>query len=178
MDAIGWHPDPANAERERWWDGVAWTAHTRPARDAQPDAQPTPQLGLRQALPREPLTFAPDDRTSAIGWIVGSPFWAGAVLVVVSIAQDVGMVAVATAFLIAGLCLLDRRALRRRGFARLPSRWWVLLGAFGYLAARRRALNERDAASLLICAVGWGVVAVLIFVFTAVRMGLGAAPSG
>lgn len=178
MDAIGWRPDPEDDAFERWWDGVAWTSHTRPARDAEPEAQEAPRLGLRRAIQREPLTFAPDERTRVIGWIVGSPFWAGSVLVVVSIVQDVGMAATLAALVIAILCLLDRRALRRRGFTRLPSRWWVLLGAVGYLAGRRRALDEHDAASLVICAVGWCVVAVPIFVYTAVRVGLGAAAGG
>ncbi|MFI6723862.1 DUF2510 domain-containing protein [Streptomyces atratus] len=26
----GWHPDAASPGTERWWDGTAWTAHTRP----------------------------------------------------------------------------------------------------------------------------------------------------
>lgn len=26
----GWYPDSQNPEGERWWDGQAWTAHTRP----------------------------------------------------------------------------------------------------------------------------------------------------
>lgn len=39
MDAIGWRPDPEDVAFERWWDGVAWTSQTRPARDAEPEAQ-------------------------------------------------------------------------------------------------------------------------------------------
>ncbi|MDT9684132.1 DUF2510 domain-containing protein [Streptomyces sp. TRM76323] len=27
----GWYPDPAAPAVERWWDGTAWTGHTRPA---------------------------------------------------------------------------------------------------------------------------------------------------
>lgn len=27
----GWYPDPSLPAVERWWDGTAWTAHTRPA---------------------------------------------------------------------------------------------------------------------------------------------------
>ncbi len=25
----GWYPDPGVPGTERWWDGTAWTAHTR-----------------------------------------------------------------------------------------------------------------------------------------------------
>ncbi|OKJ96923.1 hypothetical protein AMK26_29220 [Streptomyces sp. CB03234] len=27
----GWYPDPGNPAVEHWWDGTAWTGHTRPA---------------------------------------------------------------------------------------------------------------------------------------------------
>lgn len=32
----GWYPDTAAPGCERWWDGTAWTAHTRPYATAQP----------------------------------------------------------------------------------------------------------------------------------------------
>ncbi|CAL9369853.1 DUF2510 domain-containing protein [Streptomyces sp. enrichment culture] len=39
----GWYPDPAVPAVERWWDGTAWTAHTRPAGTvAQPAAVVVP----------------------------------------------------------------------------------------------------------------------------------------
>lgn len=25
----GWYPEPGNPRRERWWDGVTWSPHTR-----------------------------------------------------------------------------------------------------------------------------------------------------
>jgi Protein of unknown function (DUF2510) len=28
--APGWYPDPGGATQERWWDGAAWSAETRP----------------------------------------------------------------------------------------------------------------------------------------------------
>ncbi|MYW31902.1 DUF2510 domain-containing protein, partial [Streptomyces sp. SID2119] len=27
----GWYPEAGTPGTERWWDGTAWTAHTRPA---------------------------------------------------------------------------------------------------------------------------------------------------
>ncbi|MFJ2896943.1 DUF2510 domain-containing protein [Streptomyces sp. NPDC087218] len=42
----GWYPDAAIPGTERWWDGAAWTAHTRPAVPApQQFGPPAPQFG-------------------------------------------------------------------------------------------------------------------------------------
>lgn len=30
MTVAGWYPDPDNSVRQRYWDGVAWTAQLRP----------------------------------------------------------------------------------------------------------------------------------------------------
>ena len=39
--AAGWYADPAGAPVERWWDGTAWAAETRPhSALAQPLAKP------------------------------------------------------------------------------------------------------------------------------------------
>ncbi|GGQ23573.1 DUF2510 domain-containing protein [Streptomyces roseolilacinus] len=38
----GWYPDPAAPAVERWWDGTAWTGHTRPAGGAGPAAAVVP----------------------------------------------------------------------------------------------------------------------------------------
>ncbi|MEV6552270.1 DUF2510 domain-containing protein [Streptomyces sp. NPDC051597] len=42
----GWYPDPGTPLLERWWDGTAWTGHTRAAgRPAEPPPAPTVPLG-------------------------------------------------------------------------------------------------------------------------------------
>ncbi|WP_149180508.1 DUF2510 domain-containing protein [Streptomyces sp. TRM49041] len=44
----GWYPDPAVPTVERWWDGTAWTGHTRPADGGRPTAvvvPPKPRTG-------------------------------------------------------------------------------------------------------------------------------------
>lgn len=38
----GWYPDPADAESLRWWDGVQWTATTRPRQPVAPPAAAGP----------------------------------------------------------------------------------------------------------------------------------------
>ncbi|WP_327322395.1 DUF2510 domain-containing protein [Streptomyces sp. NBC_01210] len=40
----GWYPDSNAPGTERWWDGTAWTAHTRPVQ-AQVPAAPVPGFG-------------------------------------------------------------------------------------------------------------------------------------
>ncbi|MET7621045.1 DUF2510 domain-containing protein [Streptomyces sp. NPDC005408] len=50
----GWFPDPNMPGTERWWDGTAWTAHTRPVQAQAPaPAQPAgfgpPTVPTRQA---------------------------------------------------------------------------------------------------------------------------------
>ncbi|MFD0023307.1 DUF2510 domain-containing protein [Streptomyces sp. NPDC058382] len=45
----GWYPDSAAPGNERWWDGSAWTAHTRP--DASAPHRSGPALPERPASP-------------------------------------------------------------------------------------------------------------------------------
>lgn len=38
----GWYPDPTAPGTERYWDGTAWTDHSRPVTVAPPAPPPTP----------------------------------------------------------------------------------------------------------------------------------------
>ncbi|MFI1101418.1 DUF2510 domain-containing protein [Streptomyces melanogenes] len=49
----GWYPDPGTPVLERWWDGTAWTGHTRAAgQPAVPPSPPTVPLGPVAPRPR------------------------------------------------------------------------------------------------------------------------------
>ncbi|MFJ5194280.1 DUF2510 domain-containing protein [Streptomyces sp. NPDC088394] len=58
----GWYPDAAAPGTDRWWDGTAWTAHTRPAAAPQAFRPPEPVAAAPQAFgPPEPVATAPQD---------------------------------------------------------------------------------------------------------------------
>lgn len=44
----GWYPDSSAPGTERWWDGTAWTAHTRAVQSQVPAAAQTPSAGFGQ----------------------------------------------------------------------------------------------------------------------------------
>ena len=46
--AAGWYEDPASAAQVRWWNGVAWTDHTREKPAATSQTTVTPDLGADQ----------------------------------------------------------------------------------------------------------------------------------
>lgn len=48
--AAGWYEDPASSAHVRWWNGAAWTDHTRekPATPPQAAASPNADLGVDQ----------------------------------------------------------------------------------------------------------------------------------
>lgn len=49
----GWHPDPADGNRQRWWDGSAWSSHV--ARDGVSGVEPPPSSHpLRRRTSRLP----------------------------------------------------------------------------------------------------------------------------
>ncbi|MFD5642579.1 DUF2510 domain-containing protein, partial [Streptomyces anulatus] len=49
----GWYPDTGAPGFERWWDGTAWTVHTRPlaAAHAAPEQPPAPAAFGPPSLP-------------------------------------------------------------------------------------------------------------------------------
>ena len=55
LPSPGWHPDPANASGERWWDGAGWTEHTRTGPAAAFPPPPGP-LGTYQAPTYQPYS--------------------------------------------------------------------------------------------------------------------------
>ncbi|MEE1740798.1 DUF2510 domain-containing protein [Streptomyces sp. BE147] len=56
----GWYPDAGAPGTERWWDGTAWTAHTRPLAAAPPGPQ---QPYAAQSFGPPPLPVLPRQRT-------------------------------------------------------------------------------------------------------------------
>lgn len=66
--AAGWYPDPqAPTERERYWDGAAWTEQLRPLAPAAPDAPAAP------AAPAGPTAPAGPSFGARPGYGVGQP---------------------------------------------------------------------------------------------------------
>ncbi|MGW9122242.1 DUF2510 domain-containing protein [Streptomyces sp. NPDC055663] len=65
----GWYPDAAAAGTDRWWDGTAWTAHTRPTAAPQAFGPPEPVVTpAPQAFgPPEPVATAPGNGSAASG---------------------------------------------------------------------------------------------------------------
>lgn len=80
MPASGWYPDPASAGQERFWDGGAWTTHTRPVTAAEPPPVTTPHLQRRTqppdqhfetwqaSTPAAPIGPATADGFALAGW--------------------------------------------------------------------------------------------------------------
>ena len=57
--ASGWYPDPADAQRVRWWDGSRWTDHTQPVASPPPPTTPyVPFGGVDAAAKRDPQISA------------------------------------------------------------------------------------------------------------------------
>ena len=55
--ASGWYPDPADAQRVRWWDGSRWTEHTQPIESA-PTPPYVPFAGVEHSRNRDPQATA------------------------------------------------------------------------------------------------------------------------
>ncbi|MFD0343129.1 DUF2510 domain-containing protein [Streptomyces sp. NPDC127117] len=54
----GWYPDAAAPGTDRWWDGTAWTAHTRPAAAPQVFGPPEPVVTAPRDFRAGPVATA------------------------------------------------------------------------------------------------------------------------
>ncbi|MGY4644161.1 DUF2510 domain-containing protein [Cellulomonas sp. URHB0016] len=68
-----YYPDPSGALQERYWDGLAWTAHTRPFQPPAPTPAPVPA-----PAPTMPPGFGPGPAPTGYGFPPSQPFGAGA----------------------------------------------------------------------------------------------------
>lgn len=149
----GWYPDPERAGSERWWDGLAWSEFTRHA--------VTP--AARRVAERAPLVHTPDDATTPLAIMVGSPVWVGVLYAFISMVSvpllrqmpPVERPLVKLAFLttmllvLVGVAVFDARILRARGFASVPNPLWALATPIAYLA-RRAHVDGADRGPLII----------------------------
>ncbi|MEL6981152.1 MAG: DUF2510 domain-containing protein, partial [Actinomycetota bacterium] len=54
----GWYSDPSNPNQQRWWDGVEWSASTRPLTDGPHPTGPPVAAGGGQGF-NQPPTIDP-----------------------------------------------------------------------------------------------------------------------
>ena len=54
----GWYQDPLNPDRQKWWDGTAWTDYTAPlgsaASETSAETAEAGQAGPHNGSPAEP----------------------------------------------------------------------------------------------------------------------------
>jgi Protein of unknown function (DUF2510) len=184
----GWHVDPADPAKLRWWDGAAWTSHVA---DPPPVViVPTPPAMLNPVnaqLQREtayvPFTHnwvqegaaqvgpTGSAQTFPVWLLVFSPLWSGAVAGLGKfflfnraplIAAPVGLIAAAAVLF--GLAWVDRSRLRNRGYSRAAHPAWVLLSPLAYLIARVVGVGPRSIAPLVTYVV-FGILIIGIVVF-------------
>jgi hypothetical protein len=61
----GWYADPHGLSVYRWWDGLAWTAHTADGQPANPLAQQGFYGGAANAAAARPTQFRPAPTVSS-----------------------------------------------------------------------------------------------------------------
>ena len=76
----GWYPDPQSTVHVRYWDGIAWTAHTAPA----PPSSPSPY-----GWPGPPVS-QPATGHGALGWLIGGLAAVVALVLAVVVAAALG----------------------------------------------------------------------------------------
>ncbi|HET7385860.1 MAG TPA: DUF2510 domain-containing protein [Nocardioidaceae bacterium] len=69
----GWHPDPQDASRLRYWDGTAWTEHVSPqAQAGWPAAGPANPAYPAAPYPAGGYAQSPSNTLSIIGIVCGA----------------------------------------------------------------------------------------------------------
>lgn len=120
IHAAGWYPDPSAPGTEKWWSGIAWTEHVRPAASIQSltHTRTATSLSAHRVGPPSGAAF------SGVSLGLGILGCLGAILPII------GIVFGSTAI---GLGLVGRARAKRAGRGtRLPT-WGILLGAVGGL---------------------------------------------
>jgi hypothetical protein len=74
----GWYPDPADANRQRYWDGKHWTAETRGPNPVAP-TQPEPVAPIQQPSPPTGVPSYPVAPAVAPGYASALPSYPGTV---------------------------------------------------------------------------------------------------
>lgn len=159
----GWYPDPADAARWRWWDGVHWAAPApTPAATLQQVPTGTPWIWLVVLLPllSTPALLLVDWRgyielSLYWGWLSASPDPAADMEALLPYAVQVfstflwpmlvGWLVYAATVVSSWL---DHRTLRARGIER-PFAWpWAFLGSTVYLVGRSVIVRRRTGRGL------------------------------
>jgi hypothetical protein len=175
----GWYEDPSGIPGTRWWDGTAWTNHTR---EEPPPVVPTfaplppvqnPTLRAQQPLPVVQRVGDGVEDSRAAWWIAFSPLWSivGQAIIVSTILaiSSAQLSALVPALIVANLVLwatvlalafLDRARLRSGGNATTASPLWVLLSPLVYLIARAREVRMYAAGAWTV--VIWWCVALVL----------------
>lgn len=139
----GWHADPQNVSRERFWNGSEWTEETRVAQYVPFKLAATRGSSLEVA--------EPDTATPFAWWLAFSPLWFSigcfALFGVTSLSPLASLAlnayVVSSAVTLLGLAFVDRDSLKRQGVRSAASPFWMLLTPVVYLGVRWFA-SRRD----------------------------------
>jgi Protein of unknown function (DUF2510) len=146
----GWYNDPAGSGHLRWWDGIAWSAHLAPQPAAAPVEVPAVETPANRYTASD--IARPSQWYTGWGWFLAiSPlYFAGFALIEILAtinqlksggATPATSIVFGAALLLGALFLLvsasrDQLTLKRWGYIRPASAWWILLGPLVYLIIR------------------------------------------